>query len=101
MKRADDTEILLREMTCHHVDSDRGSTALRRLNFIHGQYQISNEAYLYTLALFILEPPTWTQKCVFLYLTPISSHCTRVAWNFVKFKVVYLCFIRDVTYLVT
>lgn len=62
-KRADDTEILLRESTSHHVDSDRGTAAIRRLNYIHSQYpDIKNEDYLYVLALFIMEPMRWISK---------------------------------------
>lgn len=62
VKRADDTEILIGEMKSHHPDSDRGSLALRRLNFIHSQYRISNDDYLYVLALFILEPQRWIHQ---------------------------------------
>lgn len=62
-KRADDTEILLREATSHHVDSDRGAAAVRRVNYIHGQYpNIKNEDYLYVLALFIMEPVRWISQ---------------------------------------
>lgn len=63
VKRADDTEILLREATMHHVDSDRGAAAIRRLNYIHGQFpDIKNEDYLYVLGLFIMEPMRWISQ---------------------------------------
>ena len=61
-KRYDDTGILIQEFSANHVDSQRGSLAIRRLNFIHSQYKISNGDYLYTLALFILEPIRFSAK---------------------------------------
>eukprot|EP01018_Ginkgo_biloba_P017779 Gb_25975 [translate_table: standard] len=61
-KSYDDTYILVQELIHSHVDSPRGSLALRRLNFIHGRYNISNSNYLYTLSVFILEPIRFAAK---------------------------------------
>ncbi|KAH7299941.1 hypothetical protein KP509_24G037000 [Ceratopteris richardii] len=61
-KRYDDTEILVKELFMHHVDGDRGSIALRRLNFIHSQFKINNADYLYVLSIFVLEPLEWISR---------------------------------------
>ncbi|GLJ45935.1 hypothetical protein SUGI_0967180 [Cryptomeria japonica] len=61
-KRCDDTRILMEEFVLHHVDSRRGSRAIRRINFIHGQYKIPNNEYLYSLSLFTLEPIRLSDK---------------------------------------
>jgi hypothetical protein len=53
IKRYDDTELLIREFSEHHYDSERGQVALRRLNYIHSNYKIRNEDFLYTLGVFV------------------------------------------------
>lgn len=55
-KRTDDTELLVREFTERHYDSERGSLALQRVNFIHSSYPIENSDYIYVLGLFFVEP---------------------------------------------
>lgn len=70
-KRYEDTDILLLEILLNHVDSSRGSLALRRLNFIHGRYNISNEDFLYTLSTFILEPKRFASKCARSLFSPV------------------------------
>ncbi|KAJ2929425.1 hypothetical protein H1R20_g7655, partial [Candolleomyces eurysporus] len=41
------------------AEDPRAAIALARMNFIHSKYKISNDDYLYTLSLFILEPARW------------------------------------------
>ncbi|KAJ2913588.1 hypothetical protein MD484_g6832, partial [Candolleomyces efflorescens] len=41
------------------AEDPRAAIALARMNFIHSKYRISNNDYLYTLSLFILEPAKW------------------------------------------
>ncbi|KAJ2929427.1 hypothetical protein H1R20_g7656, partial [Candolleomyces eurysporus] len=41
------------------AEDPRAAIALARMNFIHSKYRISNDDYLYTLSLFILEPARW------------------------------------------
>ena len=60
-KRYDDTDLLLREMIENKL-SYRGLTCLKRLNYIHGRYSISNEDYLYVLSTFIYEPNRYCSK---------------------------------------
>jgi hypothetical protein len=80
-KRADDTEILTREFWLHHVDSDRGSLAIRRLNFIHSQYVISNDDYLYVLALFAREPVRWARRFGYRKWTSAEEVAGFVKWR--------------------
>ncbi len=61
-KRYDDTDLILSEMMEHGYDSERGSAALRRLNRIHGHFNISNDDFLYVLSTFVIEPYRWNQR---------------------------------------
>jgi hypothetical protein len=61
-KRYDDTVILISEIGFHGYDSPRGRAAIRRMNQIHGRYQIPNEEFLYVLSTFVFEPIRWNAK---------------------------------------
>jgi hypothetical protein len=61
-KRYDDTDLILSEILEHGYDSERGRSALRRMNRLHGRFAIPNEAYLYTLSTFIYEPVRWNAR---------------------------------------
>jgi hypothetical protein len=61
-KRYDDTTILLAEFLENGLDSERGREAIRRMNQIHRQYNISNDDYLYVLTTFIFEPIRWIDR---------------------------------------
>lgn len=61
-KRYDDTELLLYEILENGIDSDRGSTAVDRINNMHGRYKIANRDYLYVLSTFIFEPIRWMDQ---------------------------------------
>ncbi|GLJ45938.1 hypothetical protein SUGI_0967230 [Cryptomeria japonica] len=80
-RRYDDTGILIQEFVLHHVDSRRGSRAIRRLNFIHGQYNISNDDFLYTLSLFILEPIRFSNKYGFKKWTEGEKQAQFIVWR--------------------
>ncbi|KAI8804924.1 hypothetical protein BJ742DRAFT_422833 [Cladochytrium replicatum] len=58
-KRAEDTSLLLREGRENAGIPDRSNPALRRINEIHAHYRITNDDMLYTLSLFMMEPPRW------------------------------------------
>jgi len=58
-KRYDDTELILYEIAENGFDSERGQTALRRMNQMHGRFPISNDDFLYVLTTFIYEPIRW------------------------------------------
>lgn len=62
IKRLDDTRAILTECLSDSVQSPRGEHMVKHLNWIHSHYDISNDDYLYTLALFIIEPVRWMEK---------------------------------------
>jgi hypothetical protein len=61
-KRYDDTDLILSELIEHGYDSDRGKRALRRMNQLHGRFQIDNADFLYVLSTFIFEPIRWNSR---------------------------------------
>lgn len=92
-KRADDTGLILGEMTEPYkrqtfrrmtegkedlaedlTDEKRARLALEKLNIIHGHYPIRQEDYLYTLALFILEPVSWINRLEWRQVTDLEKN---------------------------
>lgn len=61
-KRYDDTELLLSEISENGQDSERGQTAIERMNDMHGRYRISNDDMLYVLSTFVVEPVHWLAR---------------------------------------
>lgn len=61
-KRYDDTDLILSQIYEFGYDSERGRVALRRMNRIHGRFEISNEDLLYVLSTFIYEPARWIAR---------------------------------------
>src|SRR5665647_1649387 len=61
-KRYDDTDLILSEIIENTLDSARGMETLDRLNWIHSNYTISNEDYLYVLSTFIYDSAAWINK---------------------------------------
>ena len=61
-KRYDDTGILLEEILEHTLQQPRGRDAVRRINRMHGLYDISNDDMLYVLATFVVMPPRWISR---------------------------------------
>jgi hypothetical protein len=61
-KRYDDTDLIISELVEWGYDSDRGQRALRRMNQLHGRFQIANEDFLYVLSTFIYEPIRWNAR---------------------------------------
>ena len=62
IKRYDDTLIFQEEAVVDGVDSERSRTAIRRLNRIHGHYEIPNDEFQYVLATTIVGPVRWIQR---------------------------------------
>jgi hypothetical protein len=58
-KRYDDTVLIGFEGVVDGLDSERGRAALRRLNRIHGRYDIPDDEYLYVLATTVVGPKRW------------------------------------------
>jgi hypothetical protein len=61
-KRYDDTDIIVSELMEHGYDSERGKRALRRMNQMHGRFEIANDDFLYVLSTFMFEPIRWNAK---------------------------------------
>ncbi|CAA0103663.1 Uncharacterised protein [BD1-7 clade bacterium] len=62
LKRLDDTRAIMIEALEDTVHSERGRHMVNHLNWIHGHYPIKNDDYLFTLALFIIEPARWMEN---------------------------------------
>ncbi|KAF9129307.1 hypothetical protein BGW39_004263 [Mortierella sp. 14UC] len=99
-KRVDDTGLILCEMTEANkrqwyrrmteanpdseediMDAKRERVALEKLNFIHGHYPIRREDYLYTLALFILEPLSWFGRFEWRKVTELEKNALLGVWT--------------------
>lgn len=70
VKRYDDTILIGDEATLDGIDSPRSHAALRRLNQIHGHYDISNEDFAYVLATTIVGPVRWIEAYGWRRLDP-------------------------------
>ena len=80
-KRYDDTELILAEILDNGMDSERGREANRRLNRMHGRYEIRNEDYLYVLATFVLVPLRWNRKYGWRRYTKQEELATLAYWR--------------------
>ena len=61
-KRYDDTDIMVSEMIEWGYDSPRGQAAIRKMNQLHGRFEIANDDYLYVLSTFIFVPIRWIHR---------------------------------------
>ena len=61
-KRYDDTSIIVAEISKWGYESERGREAIRRMNKIHGRFDISNDDFLYVLSTFVFTPVRWIQR---------------------------------------
>ncbi|MCO5601703.1 hypothetical protein L7F22_055826 [Adiantum nelumboides] len=50
-----ESNVLIRKMLLHHVDSPCGSFVVRCLNVLHSYYHIWNDKYLYLISLYVLD----------------------------------------------
>jgi hypothetical protein len=62
VKRYDDTLLIGDEATIDGIDSERSHAALRRLNRIHGHYDIPEHEFHYVLATTIVGPVEWIRQ---------------------------------------
>lgn len=61
-RRYDDTSLLIAEIVENGYDSERGLTAIKQMNRLHGRYDISNDDFLYVLGAFIFTPIDWHER---------------------------------------
>ncbi len=80
-KRYDDTVLILAEILENGYDSERGRTALRRMNRQHGRYHIPNDEYLYTLSTFVFEPIRWNARFGWRPLTGNEKLASFYFWK--------------------
>jgi hypothetical protein len=72
LKRYDDTLLIGEEATVEGVDSERGRATIRRLNRIHGHYDIPNDEFRYVLATTIVGPVEWIREYGWRDLEPVE-----------------------------
>ncbi|KAI9698961.1 MAG: hypothetical protein M1836_003150 [Candelina mexicana] len=84
-KRYADTAVIIAEMMSNPPSSERTSTAIGRMNYIHSVYQsagkISNEDLLYTLSLFALEPIRWIKLYEWRELIDMEQAAIGTFWK--------------------
>jgi hypothetical protein len=82
-KRYDDTILIGQEATIEGIDSPRGHAAVRRLNRIHGHYDIPDHELRYVLATTIVGPVRWISDFGWRDLHPHElTALTRVTTRF-------------------
>jgi hypothetical protein len=83
VKRYDDTLLIGEEATLDGIDSPRSHAALRRLNRIHGHYDIPQDELAYVLATTIVGPVRWIEAYGWRPLDPHELRAiTRVTTRF-------------------
>ncbi|EAU83510.2 hypothetical protein CC1G_04766 [Coprinopsis cinerea okayama7 len=63
------------------AEDPRAMIALSRVNYLHSRYNISNDDYLYTLSLFIIEPILWAKRYGWRALSPMESQSYFIFWS--------------------
>jgi hypothetical protein len=61
-KRYDDTGLLLDAVLEHGLSTSEGRDAVRRINRMHGMYDISNDDLRYVLSTFVVVPIRWLDR---------------------------------------
>lgn len=61
-KRHDDTAIILETIAAEGLDSPDGRAGVRRMNQMHGSYDISDDDMRYVLATFVVTPVRWIER---------------------------------------
>lgn len=80
-KRYDDTALILGELIENGISDGRGLQMLQRLNFIHSNYTISNDDYLYVLSTFIFDTGNWINKYAYRKLTAKEELAGYYVWK--------------------
>jgi hypothetical protein len=80
-KRYDDTDLLISSFCEAGYDSELGRRAIRRMNQIHGRFEIANDDFLYVLSTFVFEPFRWNARFGWRLLTEIEKEGTFQFWR--------------------
>jgi hypothetical protein len=91
-KRYDDTDLLISTFVEHGYDSATGRAAIRRMNQLHGRFEIPNEDFLYVLSTIVVEPFRWNVRFGWRRATDAERTANFEFWR----RVAGLMNIRDV-----
>ena len=80
-KRYDDTDLIISTMLEDGYDSETGRRAVRRMNHIHGRFEISNDDFLYVLSTFVLEPIRWNERFGWRRMVEAERLATFFCWR--------------------
>jgi hypothetical protein len=80
-KRYDDTDLILSTIVEAGYESDAGKRAIRRMNRIHGRFEIANEDFLYVLSSFVFEPIRWNARFGWRPLIETEKLATFEFWR--------------------
>ena len=80
-KRYDDTALLLEEILEHSLTHERGRAAVRRINQMHGHYDISDDDFRYVLATFVVMPRRWIDAYGY---RPLTDHEVTALTNYYR-----------------
>ncbi|MGZ8693914.1 MAG: oxygenase MpaB family protein [Gaiellaceae bacterium] len=92
LKRYDDTDLLISSFVEHGYDSPTGRAAIRRMNQLHGRFEIANEDFIYVLSTLVLEPFRWNERFGWRRANAAERTATFEFWR----EVAGLMNIRDV-----
>jgi hypothetical protein len=80
-KRYDDTDLLLSTILEEGYDSELGAAAIRRMNRIHGRFEIGDEDFLYVLSTFVFEPIRWNERFGWRPLVEVERLASFETWR--------------------
>ena len=80
-KRYDDTQILISAFCEFGYDNDLGRRAIRRMNQMHGGFEIPNDDFLYVLSTMIFEPIRWDRRFGWRPLIETERLATFFFWR--------------------
>jgi ER-bound oxygenase mpaB/B'/Rubber oxygenase, catalytic domain len=80
-KRYDDTDLILSTIVEAGYESEDGKRAIRRMNRIHGRFEVSNEDFLYVLSSFVFEPIRWNARFGWRPLIEAEKLATFEFWR--------------------
>ena len=84
--RYDDTHLLISEFIEQDPNSGRAHLALKRLNFLHSNYNITNIDYIYVLSVFIVVPIHFITKYGYRNLHPKEILASYIVWKDIGIK---------------
>jgi hypothetical protein len=80
-KRYDDTDLILSTIVEAGYETEAGKDAIRRMNRIHGRFEISNDDFLYVLSSFVFEPIRWNARFGWRPLIETEKLATFEFWR--------------------